>query len=59
MPGVAAVGGVGRRELRARVHTRSGVVGPTWAVGWGGDRVCCLWRVEARRPPRDFTVDVT
>lgn len=35
--GVAAVGGLGRRELRARVHKRSCVVGPTWAVGMGGD----------------------
>lgn len=36
--GVAAVGGVGRREFRARVHMRSCVVGPTWAVGWGATK---------------------
>ena len=36
MTGVAAVGGVGRREFRARVHMRSCVVGPTWAVGMEG-----------------------
>ena len=34
--GVAAVGGLGRREFRARVHTKSCVVGPTWAVGMEG-----------------------
>ena len=34
--GVAVVGELGRREFRARVHTTSCVVGPTWAMGMGG-----------------------